>query len=34
MKSVTLLDGVKGWVLAGKEYQEYMDGFDLAIWEK
>lgn len=34
MKSFFLLEGVAGWVAAGKEYSEMMDGFEKEVWEK
>jgi arsenical-resistance protein 2 len=34
MKSVILLDGVKGWALAGKAYESYMEGFAPEAWQK
>jgi arsenical-resistance protein 2 len=34
MKSVILLDGVKGWVLAGEAYESYMEGFAPDVWQK
>jgi hypothetical protein len=34
MKSLTLEGGIKGWVAAGPEYQEYMVGFDPKVWER
>ena len=33
--NVTVLEGgLKGWVKAGPQYTQYMDGFDKAYWEK
>lgn len=33
--NVTVLEGgVKGWVKAGPQYTQYMDGFEKAYWEK
>jgi hypothetical protein len=34
MKSVTLLEGISGWATAGKEYEEFMDGFVPETWQK
>jgi arsenical-resistance protein 2 len=34
MKSVILLEGIKGWALAGKEYELYMEGFEPEVWRK
>lgn len=33
MESVILLEGIKGWATAGKDFVEYMDGYDEAYWE-
>lgn len=33
MKSVVLLEGVKGWALAGKDYEAYMEGFVPEVWQ-
>lgn len=32
MKSVTLQGGIKGWVAAGPEYTDLMDGFVAEPW--
>ncbi|EME38508.1 hypothetical protein DOTSEDRAFT_112487, partial [Dothistroma septosporum NZE10] len=33
--NVTVLEGgLKGWVKAGPQYTQYMDGFEKAYWEK
>jgi hypothetical protein len=34
MKSVVLLQGIKGWVAAGDEYRAYVDEYDPAKWGK
>jgi arsenical-resistance protein 2 len=34
MKSVFLLEGIKGWASAGGEYVEMIDGFDAQAWLK
>jgi len=34
MKSVILLEGIKGWALAGQEYESYMEGFEPEVWQK
>jgi hypothetical protein len=34
MRSVILLEGIKGWALAGKEYESYMEGFEPEVWRK
>ena len=32
VRSVVLEGGIKGWVKGGKEYIEYMDGYDAKAW--
>jgi arsenical-resistance protein 2 len=32
MKSMALAGGVKGWAAAGKEFVEWMDEYDEAVW--
>lgn len=32
MQSVILAGGIKGWVGAGVEFIEFMDGYDAAAW--
>lgn len=32
MQSVILSGGVKGWVAAGGEFVEWMDGYDAKAW--
>ncbi|MCJ1421933.1 hypothetical protein MMC32_008300 [Xylographa parallela] len=32
MKSYTLLEGIKGWALAGNDYVELMDGYEKSFW--
>ena len=32
MRSVTLLEGIKGWATGGKEYVALMDGYNAAAW--
>lgn len=32
MQSVILTGGIKGWVAAGGEFVEWMDGYDEAVW--
>ena len=34
MQSVILTGGIKGWVGAGGEFVEYMDGYDATAWVK
>ncbi|EPS45410.1 hypothetical protein H072_649 [Dactylellina haptotyla CBS 200.50] len=34
MKSMILAGGIKGWVAAGGEYTEWMEGYDAAVWSK
>ncbi|KAK4151152.1 Rhodanese-like domain-containing protein [Chaetomidium leptoderma] len=34
MKSLALAGGIKGWVAAGGEFVEWMDGYDAAVWVK
>jgi hypothetical protein len=34
MKSVILLEGIKGWALAGKGYESYMERFEPEVWRK
>jgi arsenical-resistance protein 2 len=33
MESLILGGGIKGWATAGKEYQEFMVGYEGAVWE-
>ncbi|KAI1110078.1 Rhodanese-like domain-containing protein [Nemania sp. NC0429] len=32
MDSLILLEGIKGWATAGKDYVEYLDGYDESVW--
>ena len=32
LKSLVLEGGIKGWVGAGPEYTEWMDGYEEAVW--
>ncbi|KAL2021836.1 hypothetical protein VTK56DRAFT_6610 [Thermocarpiscus australiensis] len=34
MKSLALLEGIKGWAAAGDEYVAWMDEYDAAVWAK
>jgi len=34
MESLILEGGIKGWVKAGPEYVEQMDGYDAEVWKK
>lgn len=34
VRSVILLDGIKGWARAGKEYTDLMTEYDESIWNK
>lgn len=34
MQSYTLMDGIKGWSLAGDDYVRLMDGYEEAAWQK
>ncbi|KAK0629524.1 Rhodanese-like domain-containing protein [Bombardia bombarda] len=34
MKSLALLEGVRGWASAGEQYVEWMDEYDEAAWSK
>ena len=34
MQVMVLEGGVKGWVKAGPQFTQYMDGFDEAYWQK
>ena len=34
MQSLVLTGGIKGWVAAGEEYVEQMDGYDASAWQK
>lgn len=34
MRSLTLEGGIKGWAMAGEEYQRYMVGFERGVWER
>ena len=34
MKSVILLDGIKGWSRAGEEYVQLMDEYQEEVWQK
>jgi len=34
MRSVTLLEGIKGWATAGEEYVTLMEGYEAAAWVK
>ncbi|KAI8648636.1 Rhodanese domain-containing protein [Fusarium keratoplasticum] len=33
MESLILLEGITGWVKAGGEFVEWIDEFDVAVWE-
>lgn len=32
MESLVLLEGIKGWATAGKEFVDYMDEHDESFW--
>jgi hypothetical protein len=32
MRSVTLLEGIKGWARAGEEYTALMEGYEAEAW--
>jgi arsenical-resistance protein 2 len=32
IRSVVLEGGIKGWVKGGKDYTEWMDGYDAKKW--
>ena len=34
MQSLVLQGGIKGWVAAGEEYVEQMDGYEASVWQK
>lgn len=34
MRSLALLEGIKGWATAGNEYVALMDGYEAAAWVK
>ncbi len=34
MKSLTLVDGIKGWRDAGEEYIQLMDEYQDQVWQK
>ncbi|GFF24010.1 hypothetical protein IFM46972_00889 [Aspergillus udagawae] len=34
IESLVLQGGIKGWVGAGEEYRELMEGFDAQVWQK
>ncbi|KAK1774694.1 Rhodanese-like protein [Copromyces sp. CBS 386.78] len=34
MQSLVLLDGIKGWAIAGEEYVQWMDEYDPAVWRE
>lgn len=34
MKSLTLMDGIKGWRDAGEEYIQLMDEYQEHVWQK
>lgn len=34
LESLALEGGIKGWVKAGDEYVQMMDGYDEAVWKK
>ncbi|BAE56260.1 unnamed protein product [Aspergillus oryzae RIB40] len=34
LKSLVLEGGIKGWVAAGPEYTDLMDGYDASFWAK
>ena len=32
MESLILLEGIRGWAAAGKDFVEYVDGYEEAYW--
>ncbi len=34
MKSVVMVEGIKGWACAGEEYVALMDEYEEAAWQK
>ncbi|GAB7338242.1 hypothetical protein MBLNU457_4573t3 [Dothideomycetes sp. NU457] len=34
IESKALLEGIKGWALAGDEFTDLMEGYDAAVWSK
>lgn len=32
MRSLVLLEGVKGWATAGANFVQWMDEYDAAVW--
>ncbi|KAF2277397.1 Rhodanese-like protein [Westerdykella ornata] len=34
MQALTLEGGIKGWVKAGKEYTDHVDGYDAEYWKQ
>jgi len=34
MQSLALLEGIKGWAVAGEEYVEWMEGYEESVWKK
>lgn len=34
MRSLVLVNGIKGWATAGPEYTEWMDEYDESVWLK
>jgi hypothetical protein len=34
MEGLILEGGIKGWVNAGPEYVEWMDGYNAEVWKK
>ncbi|KAJ5647629.1 arsenate reductase (Arc2) [Penicillium lividum] len=34
LQSLVLEGGIKGWVASGKDYTEWMDGYDASVWAK
>ncbi|KAK3388296.1 Rhodanese-like domain-containing protein [Sordaria brevicollis] len=34
IQSLALLGGIKGWVAAGGEYLEFVEGFEGSVWER
>ena len=34
MQSLVLLEGIKGWATAGKEYVQWMYEYDRAVWDE
>jgi arsenical-resistance protein 2 len=34
MRSLVLLEGIKGWATAGPDYVQWMDEYDVSAWSK